>query len=521
MEDYWFLIVISLSIAFLLKSFVNLFFPAGKSSLPPGPTGFPFIGNLLLLRRSFSGLEPVLRSLHAKYGPAVTLRIGSRVAIFVADRSIAHRVLIQNGAVFADRPPAAAVTRVTSSNQHNISSSFYGPTWRLLRRNLTAEILHPSRVRSYSRARAWVLDVLKGRIVGSGSDPVKLMEEFQYSMFCLLAFMCFGDKLEEKQILEIERVERGMLLNLRRFNLLNFAPRITRVLMRKRWSEFLQIRKEQEDVLLPLIRSRKELRKEKASKTKEENSNYVTAYVDTLFDLELPDEDLELSDGKRKLTESEIVSICNEFISGGTDTSANVLQWIMANLVKYPDVQTKMFDEIKTLGIAEGAEIMDKDLPNMEYLKAVVLEGLRLHPPAHLLLQHTATTSVAEELGGGYTLPKGASVNFMVAEMGRDPKVWKDPMSFRPERFLDETNSFDLNCAKEIKMMPFGAGRRMCPAYALALHHLEYFLANLVWSFEWTAVPGEGVDLSEGEEFTVVMKNPLKAYVSPRFGMIL
>ncbi|CAN1246472.1 Cytochrome P450 89A2 [Linum grandiflorum] len=519
MENYSFLILVSLSIAFLLKSFINLLFSsstAGKSSLPPGPTGFPFIGNLLLLRRSFSGLEPVLRSLHAKYGPAVTLRIGSRVAIFVADRSIAHRVLIQNGAVFADRPPAAAVTRVTSSNQHNISSSFYGPTWRLLRRNLTAEILHPSRVRSYSRARAWVLDVLKGRIVGSGSDPVKLMEEFQYSMFCLLAFMCFGDKLEEKQILEIERVERGMLLNLRRFNLLNFAPRITRVLMRKRWSEFLQIRKEQEDVLLPLIRSRKELRKEKASKTKEENSNYVTAYVDTLFDLELPDE-------KRKLTEAELVSLCNEFLNAGTDTTATALQWIMANLVKYQDLQTKLFDEIKSLGFAEGAEIKDEDLHNLPYLKAVVLEGLRLHPPAHFVLPHTATaTSAASaELGGGYTVAKGASVNFMVAEMGRDPKVWEDPMSFRPERFLDESVSFDITCGKEIKMMPFGAGRRMCPAYGLALLHLEYFVANLVWSFEWKAVAGEGVDMSEGEEFTVVMKNPLKANVSPRFAVVV
>ncbi|CAN1246462.1 Cytochrome P450 89A2 [Linum grandiflorum] len=507
MENYSFLILVSLSIAFLLKSFINLLFSSstGRLSLPPGPAGLPFVGNLLLIR---SGLEPLLHSLHAEYGPTVTLRIGSQLAIFVADRATAHRALVQNGAVFADRPPASPVSRIHSSDQHNISFSFYGPAWRLLRRNLTAEILHPSRVKTYSHARAWVLDVLRnrimesGRIVGSGSDPVKLMEEFQYSMFCLLAFMCFGDKLEEKQILEIERVERGMLLNLRRFNLLNFAPRITRVLMRKRWSEFLQIRKEQEDVLLPLIRSRKELRKEKASKT---------AYVDTLFDLELPDE-------KRKLTEAELVSLCNEFLNAGTDTTATALQWIMANLVKYQDLQTKLFDEIKSLGFAEGAEIKDEDLHNLPYLKAVVLEGLRLHPPAHFVLPHTAT---AEELGGGYTLPKGASVNFMVAEMGRDPKVWKDPMSFRPERFLDETNSFDLNCAKEIKMMPFGAGRRMCPAYALALHHLEYFLANLVWSFEWTAVPGEGVDLSEGEEFTVVMKNPLKAYVSPRFGMIL
>ncbi|CAI0567310.1 unnamed protein product [Linum tenue] len=98
----------------------------------------------------------------------------------------------------------------------------------------------------------------------------------------------------------------------------------------------------------------------------------------------------------------------------------------------------------------------------------------------------------------------------MVAEMGRDPEVWEDPMAFNPERFVDITGS------KEIKMMPFGVGRRMCPGYALALLHLEYFVANLVWSFEWKAVEGDGVDLSEKPEFTVVMKNPLRAQVFPR-----
>ncbi|CAN1841300.1 Cytochrome P450 89A9 [Linum perenne] len=101
----------------------------------------------------------------------------------------------------------------------------------------------------------------------------------------------------------------------------------------------------------------------------------------------------------------------------------------------------------------------------------------------------------------------------MVAEIGRNPEVWEDPMTFKPERFMNASG-------KEIKMMPFGAGRRMCPAYELALLHLEYFVANLVWSFEWKAIAGEGVDLSEDEQpFAVVMKNPLQAYVSPRSGM--
>ncbi|CAN1246474.1 Cytochrome P450 89A2 [Linum grandiflorum] len=508
MENYSFLILVSLSIAFLLKSFINLLFSSstGRLSLPPGPAGLPFVGNLLLIR---SGLEPLLHSLHAEYGPTVTLRIGSQLAIFVADRATAHRALVQNGAVFADRPPASPVSRIHSSDQHNISFSFYGPAWRLLRRNLTAEILHPSRVKTYSHARAWVLDVLRNRIMES--DPVRVQEPFQHAMFCLLAYMCFGDKLEEKQILEIERVERKMLLNNNRFAILDFAPSITRILMRKRWSELLRLRKDQEDVLLPLIRSRKR----KIEEESDRGTILITAYVDTLFDLELPDE-------KRKLTETEMVSLCDEFFNAGTDTTATALQWIMANLVKYPNLQTRLFDEIKSLiGDAEKKKIEEEDLQKLPYLKAVVLEGLRRHPPAHFLLPHAVKSTT--ELGVGYSVPKDGTVNFMVAEIGRDPETWEDPMSFNPERFLDSTESvsFDITCGKEIKMMPFGAGRRMCPAYGLALLHLEYFVANLVWSFEWKAVAGEGVDMSEGEEFTVVMKNPLKANVSPRFAVVV
>ncbi|CAB4271431.1 unnamed protein product [Prunus armeniaca] len=64
--------------------------------------------------------------------------------------------------------------------------------------------------------------------------------------------------------------------------------------------------------------------------------------------------------------------------------------------------------------------------------------------------------------------------------------------------------------------MPFGVGRRICPGSGLAVLHLEYFVANLVWKFEWRAVEGDDVDLSEKQEFTVVMKNPLQAHLSPR-----
>ncbi|KAL0381977.1 UNVERIFIED_CONTAM: cytochrome [Sesamum calycinum] len=150
----------------------------------------------------------------------------------------------------------------------------------------------------------------------------------------------------------------------------------------------------------------------------------------------------------------------------------------------------------------------------MPYLKAVVLEALRRHPPGHFVLPHKVTQDVELD---GYIIPKNALVNFMVADMGWDPKVWEDPMEFKPERFLDSSgDGFDITGNREIKMMPFGAGRRICPGYALALLHLEYFVANLIWYFKWTPLEGDEIDLSEKQEFTTVMKNPLRACISPR-----
>ncbi|KAG5241768.1 cytochrome P450 [Salix suchowensis] len=509
--ESWFLILVSISISFFLKIVFNNFLTTKK--LPPGPLTFPFIGNLLWLRLSHYKVEPILRSLHAKFGPMVTLRIGTRTAIFVADRTLAHEALIQSSAVYADRPPSGTARRILNSNFHVISSSSYGPTWRLLRRNLTAEILHPSRVKSYTHARNWVLQILQNRFESEAKAgrPICAMEHFQHAMFCLLVLMCFGDKLDEDQIKGIKEVQRQMIVDFSKFNILNFWPGVTKILFRNRWKELFLLRKCQDDVLIPLIRARKMAKEERVKQSKEDKKDYgdecVLSYVDTLLDLELPEE-------KGKLKEEEMVSLSSEFLNAGTDTTSTALQWIMANLVKYPQTQEKLFMEMKGV-VQDGEEtIKEEELEKMPYLKAVILEGLRRHPPGHFVLPHAVTEDV---ILGKYAVPKDATINFMVAEMGWDPEVWEDPMLFKPERFLEsEGETFDITGSREIKMMPFGSGRRICPGYGLAMLHLEYFVANLIWKFEWKAVDGDDVDLSEKEEFTVVMKNPLQAQVCLR-----
>ncbi|KAI9127689.1 hypothetical protein K1719_000682 [Acacia pycnantha] len=199
-----------------------------------------------------------------------------------------------------------------------------------------------------------------------------------------------------------------------------------------------------------------------------------------------------------------------------TDNTATALQWITANVVKYPNIQERIVEEIRDVidDRADQKEVKEEDLNKLSYLKAMILEGLRRHPPAHFLVPHAVTEDVVLN---GSLIPKNGIINFLVAEVGRDPKVWEDPMEFKPERFLSSKNkceAFDIKGNKEIKMMPFGAGRRMCPAYNLAMFHLKYFVANLVWNFEWrVSNDGDDVDLSEEFEFTVVMKNPLQVHI--------
>ncbi|KAI3868166.1 hypothetical protein MKW92_016999 [Papaver armeniacum] len=327
MESIWFIIIITLSFCATLKALFNLLHRTPSKKYPPGPVSIPILTSFKWLRKSSADLEPALRNLKTKYGPILTLSIGHRKSIFITTSSLAHQALIQKGAIFADRPPALAISNILSSNQHNINGASYGPLWRLLRRNLTLQILHPSKIKSFSPARKWVLNIIKESInkeSESGRNPVLVVDHFQFGMFCLLVFMCFGERLDEKKIREIESVQRNLILRFSSFQILNYFPRLSKIVFKKKWDEFYELRSDQKKVLVPLIRSRKEEQMKKTSEENHDEKSLGLCYVDSLLNLELPD-----GEGRtRKLTENEMVSLCSEFLNGGTDTTSTTLQWV-------------------------------------------------------------------------------------------------------------------------------------------------------------------------------------------------
>ncbi|KAK9155498.1 hypothetical protein Sjap_002978 [Stephania japonica] len=410
------------------------------------------------------------------------------------------------------QPP---ITTGRGPKQNTISAANYGPTWRLLRRNLVTETLHPARVKSFSQSRKRVLQDLinKLKIESKSRDDhaVRVVDHFRHATLGSLLSMCFGENIvndqEEDVIKNVDKMMRDALVSSSsRFSVLVFFPRLSKTLFPNMWAKLEEAKTSREIVLGPLIKSRA---LENNNNNNYNNNGNVACYVDSLLNLSIPEE------GGRKLGESEIIGLCSEFLNAGADSTATALQWIMANLVKHQDVQDKVFEEIKRV-VRDDEEgiIREEDLEKMTYLKAVVLEGLRRHPPVHVPIPHAVTDDVTLE---GHLVPTDASVVFLIAEMGWDPAVWDRPMEFDPGRFVDGgMGGVDISGNRGIKMMPFGAGRRICPGVALSMLHLEYFVANLVWEFKWTAREREEVDLEEKQEFTVTMKCPLYARLSPR-----
>uniref|UniRef100_A0A0D3HFK8 EF-hand domain-containing protein n=1 Tax=Oryza barthii TaxID=65489 RepID=A0A0D3HFK8_9ORYZ len=505
-DTTWLLLLVALVLPLVVLLARRRRSGGGSRRIPPGPLAVPVLGSLLWLRHSSANLEPLLQRLIARYGPVVSLRVGSRFSIFVADRRVAHAALVERGAALADRPE---VTRALlgENRQHHHALQ------------LRPRTLHPSRVRLFAPARSWVRRVLVDKLADGArpeSEPPRprvVVETFRYAMFCLLVLMCFGERLDEATVRAIGAAQRDWLLYVaRKTSVFAFYPAVTKHIFRRRLQMGLALRRQQKELFVPLIDARRarknHIQQSGSPPVPEKETTFEHSYVDTLLDISLPD-----TDGDRALTDDELVMLCSEFLNAGTDTTATALQWIMAELVKNPSIQSKLHDEIKSK--TSDDEITEEDTHDMPYLKAVILEGLRKHPPAHFVLPHKAAEDVEV---GGYLIPKGATVNFMVAEMGRDEREWEKPMEFIPERFLagGDGEGVDVTGSREVRMMPFGVGRRICAGLGVAMLHLEYFVANLVKEFEWKEVAGDEVDLTEKNEFTTVMAKPLRAQLVKR-----
>ncbi|KAM3304794.1 hypothetical protein P3S67_011660 [Capsicum chacoense] len=172
-------------------------------------------------------------------------------------------------------------------------------------------------------------------------------------------------------------------------------------------------------------------------------------------------------------------------LAGGTDTTVVELTWTLSLLLNNPHVMQKVQAELD-IQVGKDTLVNESHIKNLVYLRAIVKESLRLYPPAPLLAPHE---SVEDCTVGGYNIPKGTRVLF--------------------------------NSGNHFELIPFGAGRRICPGISSALVLLLLTLANVLHAFEIIRPSDELIDMTESFGMTNLKATPLEVLVAPRLSQDL
>ncbi|XP_021908291.1 cytochrome P450 81E8-like [Carica papaya] len=471
--------------------------PADKILPPSPPFSLPFLGHLHLLR------EPLLHrtfwSLSQRLGPVFSLQLGSRFVLVVSSPSAVEECFTTNDVVLANRPQFI-MGKDLAYDYSSVITAPYGDHWRNLRRICSIEIFSSTRLNASSNTRndetQFLLRRLRRTSSGSGLfSRVELRPMFTELTFNIVIRMLagkryYGENLscveEAKEFRELigEIVEYGGATNPA-----DFLPVL-------RWVDYQGIAKRSErlgrktDAFLQGLID--EHRRKKGS------PEFENTMISHLLSLQESSPDY--------YTDLIIKGLVLIMLVAGTDTTGITIEWAMSNLLNHPYVLQKAKTELDTYVGADHL-INESDLLNLTYLNAIISETLRLYPASPLLVPHESSDECKI---GGYHIPRGTMVLVNAWGIHRDPKVWDDPASFRPERFEDGQGD------AHYKLLPFGAGRRACPGMALGIRTVGLVLGSLIQCFEWKRAGEEEIDMGEGKGITMPKAHPLIAMCKAR-----
>ncbi|KAM7514174.1 hypothetical protein LguiA_003757 [Lonicera macranthoides] len=202
---------------------------------------------------------------------------------------------------------------------------------------------------------------------------------------------------------------------------------------------------------------------------------------------------------------------CVNLIAGGTDAPTVVLIWAVSLLLNNRRALKQAQEELD-IHVGKERHVSESDIHNLVYLQVIVKETLRLYPAAPLggVREFTEDCTVS-----GYHVPKGTRLMLNLWKLQCDPQVWSTPLEFRPERFLTTHKDVDVK-GQHFELIPFGAGRRICPGMTIGTQIVHLVLATLLHSFEISTPSNAPVDMTESAELTNLKATPLDVLLAPR-----
>ncbi|GLU13492.1 hypothetical protein SLE2022_301250 [Rubroshorea leprosula] len=476
-------IVLYLSLPLILLLLALKFFMQSKKShqnLPPRPPSLPILGHLHVLKPPF---HRKLYALSQKYGPIMSLRFGSRLVVVVSSFSLAEECFTKNDIVFANRPKLL-MSKHLSYNSTTVVTAPYGDHWRNLRRIAAIEIFSSHRLNTFLSIRKDEIRRLLHKLSRDSRQDFATVElksmfadlNFNISMRVVAGKRYYGDGVVDE---EEARRFRELISEIAAYggatNPGDFLPILNWIDGGEFEKRVKRLSKRTDSFLQGLIDERR-------SKTDAVGS--TNTMIDHLLSLQETQPEYH--------TDLIIKGLILVMLLAGTDTSAVTLEWAMSNLVNHPDILEKARVELDR-EIGQDVLVDESDTSRLRYLQNIISETLRLYPAAPLLVPHMSSEDCVV---GGYDVPRDTMLLVNAWAIHRDPELWDDPTSFKPERFEDGEGETH-------KMLPFGMGRRACPGSGLAQRVVGLTLASLIQCFEWERIGKEKVDMSEGRGVTM------------------
>ncbi|KAJ9174070.1 hypothetical protein P3X46_017141 [Hevea brasiliensis] len=450
--------------------------------LPPGPPALPIVGNLHML-----GKLPH-RSLHQlakKYGPIMSMRLGSVPAIVVSSPQAAELFLKTHDLLFASRPMLQASLYMSYGNK-GVAFSEYGPYWRSVRKLCTLQLLSASKIEYFAPMRREEVGLLvdslkKGAAAREVVDISLGVGDLIQNMTCR---MVFGEAKNSE--FDLKPLAKEALNLAGAFNIADYVPFLGAFDLQGLTKRMKSFSKAMDTILEKIIC---EHEREARWKKKQQMKDFVDVLLSLMNQPMTSNEEVLYT-----LDRTNIKAILIDMIVASFDTSATTIEWTLSELLRHPAAMKRLQDELQTVfGLDKMVE--EKDLFNLPYLDMVIKESSRLYPVGPLLLPRNC---MEETIIDGYHIPKNARIIVNAWAIGQDPNAWSDSAEeFLPERFAD--TSIDLR-GHDFQLLPFGSGRRGCPGMQLGLTITRFVLAQLVHCFNWElpdgVLPNE-LDMSE------------------------
>ncbi|KAJ4780288.1 hypothetical protein LUZ62_064545 [Rhynchospora pubera] len=460
-----------------------------KAELPPGPWTLPFIGSLHHL--ATAGLpHHALHNLAVAHGPVMLLRLGEIDFVVVSSREAAKEVMKTHDAIFANRPAMIAPSVLLYGCKSIAWSS--GPYWRQMRRICATELFSTKLVKSfYSIRQAEINSLLKTFTLGSNKSPVNLSAMTAELSSNISIHAAFAGTYKNKQVF-LETLGEALEC-FSGFGLSDLFPsiRLLRLITTRRLTK---LRNKLDLVIEEVIQDHLIKQQQRMKGGDDQELEYDL--VDVLLNLK------ERDDFEEPITMDHIKAVILDIFIAGTETSSTIITWAMAELIKHPQIMERVQTEIRHA----ASENNKLDENSLSYLKLVIKETLRMHPPVPLLAPRQCMKS-CQILG--YTIPSEARVVVNAWALDRNPEYWDDPEKFKPERF--ETSCIDFK-GQNFEFLPFGAGRRMCPGLEFGMAMVQESLASLLLHFDWKlpeAMKPEDMDMTETFGIAAAKKEPL------------